>query len=97
MYIITLSQYGCVCLFHCFMSTCSQQLRSYLDSQLVILTTLFLDKHVWGRLLVLRAHFFCQLKLTSALELVEAKMGLEIFSCVELNMLTFEPSSGTHT
>ena len=69
-----------------------------ISGQSAILTTLFLDKHVWGRLLrVLRAHFFCQLKLTSALESVEAKMGLEIFSCVESNMLTFEPSSGTHT
>ena len=68
-----------------------------ISGQSVILTTLFLYKHVWGRLLVLRAHFFCQLKLKSALESVEAKMGLEIFSCVESNMLTFEPSSGTHT
>ena len=69
-----------------------------ISGQSAILTTLFLDKHVWGRLLVLRAHFFCQLKLTSALESVEVKMGLEIFSCVESNiMLTFEPSSGTHT
>ena len=69
-----------------------------ISGQSAILTTLFLDKHVWGRLLgVLRAHFFCQWKLTSALESVEAKMGLEIFSCVESNMLTFEPSSGTHT
>ena len=69
-----------------------------ISGQSAILTTLFLDKHVWGRLLVLyRAHFFCQLKLKSALESVEAKMGLEIFSCVESNMLTFEPSSGTHT
>ena len=69
-----------------------------ISGQSAILTTLFLDKHVWGRLLrVLRAHLFCQLKLTSALESVEAKMGLEIFSCVESNMLTFEPSSGTHT
>ena len=96
MYIITLSQYGCVCLFHCFMSTI---VNSYGH-----IWTVSYPNHTIPRqaclgqnLLVLRAHFFCQLKLKSALESVEAKMGLEIFSCVESNMLTFEPSSGTHT
>ena len=71
--------------FVCFIALCPHVVNSYghIPGQSAILTTLFLDKHVWGRLLVLRAHFFCQLKLTSALESVEAKMGLEIFSCVE--------------
>ena len=65
--------------FVCFIALCPHVVNSY--------------GHIWtvsypnhsvpiqaclGRLLVLRAHFFCQLKLTSALESVEANLPIMI-------------------